>query len=109
MVNRQIGFSAGNEDELQDLELSRMQRSQRGQSDEANTIRSVDTRALLSHVAHVKVRPGRTKVGCTFCQGGLAIVSTPVEQDLPEDELVQNPGTDEEPSTPPPPGGWFHR
>lgn len=62
----------------------------------ADAIRLLDARAVLSHYAHLKSRPGESRPGCGFCAGGLGAVVKEVKEPEPKADVVQDSGAYEE-------------
>lgn len=86
-----------------------MPRKSPGDVQDASPIRVFNTRALLSHNAHTKSRPGRQDDGCGFCRKGLDGVSKEPQREEPEPELDESDRDDEEGSTAPPLDDWWNR
>lgn len=83
-----------------------MQRPETGGSEEKDVVRVLDSRAVLSHYAHVQAGR-RSSVGCGWCQKGMAGISSEAEIEVPTDSVVPDSGTDKkEDAALPPPRGW---
>lgn len=72
-------------------------------------VRLFNTRALLSHNAHSKSRPGRREHGCGFCKSGVDGISQELERKEPEPELVESDRDDKEGRPASPPDRWWDR
>jgi len=85
------------------MELQRV--SGKGESPVQNAPgeRLLNSRAMLSHYAHLKNGRGRNGAHCQFCKGGLQSVVSVVENEVAEDGVDESDRGDEEGAAPPPP------
>ena len=84
-----------------------MQKDSNETSEKNNGIRLLDGSAFLLHHRHIQSDPGTRRWDCGFCGSGLSGVVKVIEVPIPEPEVVQSDGTDEEEdSSSPSPREW---
>lgn len=106
---RNVDRGKGNdEDRVQDVVVPKVQLKGGSLSEGQNKLRYLNTRALLSHYAHV--RGGVKAVAkCGFCRNGMEGVSEDVAPVAPKPDVVPDSGVDKERPTTPSSGTWWDR
>ncbi len=95
-----------NPDPVQDVELSRVQRSADGTIQSARGDRRLNFRAILLHNSHLQAGKS-TAGGCGVCGQGLAGALPLVAQEqISEPEVVKGDGADEESDATPSSDPW---
>jgi len=71
-----------------------------------NPVRSLSSRTILVHYAHLRREPGIRSSSCSFCQQGLpAAITVPKERE-PEPDVVPDDGADKGGNSPLPSYRW---
>lgn len=90
----------GSKDELQGVGVRELPGSAAGAGEDEDGVWVLDTRALLPHYAHLKIRPGKSSQKCAVCVQGVGAILKTVEEAATGNDrfarMVQSARADEE-------------
>lgn len=110
MSNRKdLRQGASSKDKVQDLGVPLVSKKPDGGVAVADSIRMLDSETFLAHYRHLRDARTVNPDAGACCRATPESLVLEVPAAIPEPELVQSAGADEEKPDTPPPGNWWDR
>lgn len=100
MANNKARRNLHYSNSVQDVEVPGVRAKRAGARKNEDGVRYLNAKRIMAHHAHISQMGKTYSRGCAMCTGGLSAVYTVVESKVPEVELVEDPGVDEEGNDP---------